>query len=142
MYKKILIPLDNSPADNTILAHIRPFLKLTGAKIILVHVSDGFGARLQEELNLEDSEEIKADRNYLKQRETEFAREGFQVKAFLTGGEPSVEILKITKDEACDLIAMATHGHRLPKDIILGSVADKIRHSTDIPILMIRAPHK
>ena len=142
MFKKILIPLDNSPADDTIMSHIRPLIKMTGANVVLVHVADGYAAQLQEQLNLEDSEEINADRQYLKQREAELTRDGFKVKAILSGGEPPKEILRIVNEESCDLIAMATHGHRLPKDIILGSVADKIRHSTNIPILMIRAPHK
>ncbi len=124
------------------MAHIRPLIKMTGANIVLVHVADGYVARLQEQLNLEDSEEIKADRKYLEERKAELVQEGFNVKVFLANGEPPKEILRIANEETCDLIAMATHGHRLPKDIILGSVADKIRHQTNIPVLMIRAPHK
>lgn len=142
MYKKILVPLDNSPADNTILTHIRTLAKMTGANIVLVHVANGYAARLQEQLNLEDSAEIKADRNYLEERKAELAEEGFIVKSFLASGEPPDEILRIAQEETCDLIAMSTHGHRMPKDIILGSVADKVRHRTNIPVLMIRAPHK
>ena len=139
MYKKILIPLDNSPIDNAILNHIRPLAQMTGAGLVLVHVADGYVARLQQQLNLEDSEEIKKDRQYLKQKEDELHREGFHVKSFLPGGEPSDQILAIAESEHCDLIAMSTHGHRFLKDVILGSVADNLRHRTSIPILMIRA---
>ena len=139
MYKKILVPLDNSPTDDVILSHIRPLAKMTGAGLVLVHVADGYVARLQQQLNLEDSEEIKKDRQYLKQKEEELSREGFQVKSFLPGGEPSDQILAIAENEHCDLIAMSTHGHRFLKDVILGSVADNLRHRTSIPILMIRA---
>ena len=141
MYKQILIPLDNSKVDDVILSHIRPLAKLTGASLVLVHVSDGYVARYQKQLNLEDSVEIKEDRQYLKKREKELTQEGFHVKAHLAEGEPSKEILRIAEEELCDLIAMSTHGHRFLQDIILGSVAENIRHHTDIPVLMIRAPH-
>jgi nucleotide-binding universal stress UspA family protein len=140
MYKKILIPLDNSPTDKVILEHLRPLAKLTGANLILVHVADGYGARYQDQLNLEDSEEIRADRQYLEEQKTQLTREGFNVKAYLTGGEPADQILAVAEDEKCDLIAMSTHGHRFLKDLILGSVAENIRHRTEIPILMIRRP--
>ena len=139
MYKKILVPLDNSPTDDVILSHIRSLAKMTGASLVLVHVADGYAARLQQQLNLEDSEEIKKDRQYLKQKEEDLRQEGFRVKSFLPGGEPSDQILTIAESEHCDLIAMSTHGHRFLKDIILGSVADNLRHRTSIPILMIRA---
>ena len=139
MYKKILIPLDNSPSDQPILTHIRSLARLTKAELILVHVADGYAARLQTELDLADSEEIKKDRAYLQARQQELVKDGFQVKNYLLAGEPAIQILQLAEKEQCDLIAMSTHGHRFFKDIILGSVADNLRHRTDIPILMIRA---
>lgn len=139
MYKQILIPLENSPTDDVILEHIRPLARLTGASLVLIHVADGYVARLQDQLNLEDSEEIKKDRQYLENRKNELIKEGFKVKTHLEGGEPADKILSIAEVEKCDLIAMSTHGHRFVKDLILGSVADNIRHRTDIPILMVRA---
>lgn len=142
MYKKILIPLDNSSTDNTILNHIRPLAALTKASLVLVHVADGYAARLQNQLNLQDSEEIKKDKIYLEKKREELTAEGFPVKTYLVQGEPSDEILSIVAKEQCDLIAMSTHGHRFFKDFILGSVADSIRHRTDIPVLMIRASVK
>ena len=142
MYKKILVPLDNSASDQTIIDHIQPLAKLTHADIILTHVADGYVARLQDQLNLADSEEIKNDESYLERRQKELQKAGLKVKILLVQGEPADEILKIAEGEHCDLIAMSTHGHRFVKDLILGSVADSIRHRTDIPVLMIRSPLK
>ncbi len=123
MYKKICIALDNSPTDTAILEHIRGLAKLTNAQLILVHVADGFGARLQNELNLEDSEEIKKDQSYLDRLEQQLSTEGFNVKAVLVQGKEPVDgILSVVESERCDLIAMATHGHGFIKDVILGSV--------------------
>jgi nucleotide-binding universal stress UspA family protein len=143
MYQRILIPLDNSPTDRTILEHIRHLAKLTKATIILMHVADGFAARLQNQLNLADSEEIKKDQAYLDKHHHHLTSEGFKVKSILVQGKEPVDgILKVVKEEDCDLIAMATHGHGFVKDVILGSVADNLRHRTSIPILMIRSSVK
>ena len=139
MYKKILIPLENSAADNTILTHIRPLAKLAGASLVLAHVADGYVARLQQQLNLADSEEIQSDRNYLETQKNTLEKEGFDVTAYLVCGDPPSEILNILEKEHCDLIAMSTHGHRFLKDLIFGSVAENVRHRTDVPVLMIRA---
>ena len=68
MYHHILIPLENTPADETILAHIKRLARLTGAKLLLVHVSDGWVARNFNQLKLAESEEMKQDRAYLEKR--------------------------------------------------------------------------
>ncbi len=143
MYKKILIPLDNSSTDKAILDHIRFLAKLIGSELILVHVADGFVARLQGELNLADSQEITEDHAYLNTICKSLVADGFKAKAILVQGkEPVAGILDIAQSEGCDLIAMATHGHGFVKDVILGSVADNLRHKTNIPILMIRSSEK
>ena len=140
MYKKIVVPLDNSPTDETILAHIRRLARLTNAQLVLVHVADGFAARLQDQLNLANSEEINNDQAYLDQVSASLQKDGFSAKAILVHGKEAVDgILAIAQEEKCDLIAMATHGHQFLEDMILGSVADTLRHRTDIPILMIRS---
>src|SRR5207244_2472533 len=112
--------------------------RMTGARIALIHVADGYVARNQAQLNLEDSEEMKVDRKYLADCERELANAGFQVTAHLCQGEPAEEILRLAAEEKCDLIAMATHGHGFIKDTILGSVANQVRHKTSIPVLMVR----
>ncbi len=138
IYKSILIPLENSAADDTILTHIRPLAKITAARLMLIHVADGFAARYKNQLNLEDSEEIRLDREYLERRRAELQSDGFTVEAVLACGEPAQEILAAAQREGCDLIAMATHGHRFIKDVLLGSVAENVRHRTSIPVLLVR----
>ena len=137
MYNHILIPLDNSPTDEAILQHIRALAKLTGARITLIHVADGFMARNQQWLD--ESPEMKEDRDYLERRQAELKAEGFQVRAILACGDPTSEILSVVDREDCDLIAMSTHGHRFLRDLLLGSVAEAVRHRTKVPVLLLRA---
>ncbi len=105
MYARILVPLENSPADETILAHVRDLAHRLGASVVLVHVADGWVARNIKQLDLRESEEMRA----------------------------------AAEREGCDMIAMATHGHRLLEDVVKGSTATALRHATKIPILMVRA---
>ncbi len=139
MYKKILVPLENSPTDDTIVAHIQPLARLHGSSILLVHVADGFGARYREGLNLADTEEIREDAAYLVRRRAELEAAGFPVEATLEAGEPATRLTEVAEREACDLIAMATHRHGKVKDIVLGSVAAAVRHRTQIPVLLVPA---
>ncbi|MEW6051926.1 MAG: universal stress protein [Candidatus Zixiibacteriota bacterium] len=139
MYKRILITLENSATDVAVLTHIRPLLKLTGAAVTLTHVADGFVARNQEQLNLQDSEEMCDDRECLERVRLELASEGFNVEAVLLQGEPAEKIVELANSIGCDLIAMSTHGHKFFGDLVLGSVANKVRHLTDIPVLLVPA---
>ncbi len=139
MYHHILITLDNSGSDSAVLAHIRSLLQLTRAKVTLTHVADGFVARNQEQLNLQDSREMEDDRSYLGRIREELAGEGFDVAAVLLQGDPADQIIRLADRIKCDLIAMATHGHGFFGDLVLGSVASKVRHSSDVPVLLVPA---
>lgn len=139
MYRTILIPLENSATDQTILMHIRPLAQQLGSRLILIHVADGYAARYQESLRLAESEEMREDQQYLDQQREALTKEGFDVAAHLACGDPCEEIIKMAQREHVDLIAMSTHGHRLVKDVVLGSVASAVRHRTDIPVLLVRA---
>ena len=138
MYHHILIPLENTPADETILAHIKALARMTGAKLLLVHVSDGWVARNFDQLKLAESEEMKQDRAYLEQRRRELSGEGFSCDAVLALGEPSDEIIKLAQTRDVDLIAMTTHGHRFISDILHGATADKVRHEVNVPVLLLK----
>ena len=139
MYKTILVALENSTTDETILGHIEPLAKLTGARLLFVHVADGWVARTREQLNLADSVEMKEDRAYLESVRERFAGRGIESDTILLAGEPADEIVKLTDERHVDLIAMSTHGHRFLADLILGSTANQVRHVVEVPVLLVRA---
>jgi len=108
MYRRILVPLEHSPADETILAHVRVLARGMGSALVLIHVADGFVARNIRELDLRESEEMREDRAYLDQLCGRLTAEGFDADAVLAGGDPATEIAAAAEREGCDLIAMAT----------------------------------
>lgn len=138
MYHRILVPLEHSSYDASVVEHVRRLARLCGASLVLIHVADGWAARNIHALGLRESEEMRADREYLEQVAAELAREGFEVEALLAGGDPPREIVDAAERERCDLIAMATHGHRFLADLIRGSVATAVRHRSSVPVLLVR----
>jgi manganese transport protein len=139
MYRRILIALENSPADRTILSHVSQLAQLTGAELLLVHVADGWAARNFDQLQLRESEEMQADRTYLEGLRTELEARGFSVETRLALGDPATELIKVTEEQGVDLVAMSTHGHRLIGDILHGATADRVRHIVKVPVLLLRA---
>jgi nucleotide-binding universal stress UspA family protein len=140
MYKKILVAIENSAADRTILAHVADLARLTGAELLLVHVADGWAARHFDDLKLRESEEMKSDRAYLEQVRDGLAAKGLTaVHTELAMGDPASELIRVAEEQRVDLIAMSTHGHRFLSDLVHGTTADRVRHLVKVPVLLLRA---
>ena len=138
MYRKILVALENGPADDNLITHVTELALRLQSELILLHVADGWAARNFDQLQLAESEEIKADRAYLVRMEEKLRKSGIPVTSQLALGNPPQEILKVADAEHCDLIAMGSHGHRLIGDLIHGSAVHEVRHKTTIPVLTVR----
>src|SRR4030095_299818 len=105
MYKRILVAIENSGADRTILAHAGDLALLTGAEVLLVHVADGWAARNFDPLKLRESAALQG--------------------ATLRGmGDPATGLIRAAEQQQVDLIAMSTHGHRFIADLLHGTTAD------------------
>jgi len=138
MYRRILVPLENSAYDAGILQHVRELARLCNASMVLIHVADGWAARHVNTLSLRESEEVQKDRAYLDALCETLHADGFEADSILAGGDPATEITSAAEREQCDLIAMATHGHRGLQDVIYGTTANDVRHRTMVPVLMVR----
>ncbi len=142
MYRKILVALENSRADESLLPHVTELAGRLGSELLLVHVADGWVARNFNQLKLAESDEMKADRDYLERTAAGLRERGLTVTTRLALGDPPTEILKVAAAENCCLIAMTSHGHRLIGDLIFGSTIHQVRHQTAIPVLLVRAKDK
>lgn len=138
MYKRILVPLEHSDYDATILEHVSALAHFCGASLVLIHVADGWAARNVKQLHLRESEEMRLDREYIESQCAALTATGLHADSVLAAGDPSKEIAAAAARENCDLIAMSTHGHRFIKDIIYGSVANEVRHRSRVPVLLVR----
>lgn len=137
MYNTILVTLDGTPTDRAIIEHIKLLAKLMQSRVILLHVADGWAARTFGPDAV--SPEIVEDTAYLNRVRSEFQSAGISAEIELGYGEPAKEIIKWVEQKGCDLVAMSTHGHGFLADLVLGSASRRVRHSIDVPVLLLRA---
>jgi manganese transport protein len=102
-------------------------------------VADGFAARHFKDLKLRESDEIKADREYLDSVASSLAAQSLRVSTELAMGDPATELIRLAEERGADLIAMSTHGHRFLKDLLYGTTVNRVRHLVRIPVLLLRA---
>ncbi|GAB1344366.1 universal stress protein [Gemmatimonas sp.] len=140
MYRRILVPLEHSSYDHVIIEHVRQLATMCQSSIVLIHVADGWAARHQLSLKLRESEEMRVDRDYIEGLCAQLRADGFETESILAGGDPAAEIASAADREGCDLIAMATHGHKGIQDLLYGTTANGVRHRTMVPVLMVRGP--
>ncbi len=132
LYNKILLLLDCSPVDNVIIAHIEKLAKIHNSHVHLFHVVHAHTL---------DQERVEAQRTKkcIQEAEDRLRKEGIDVSFSISEGEPEKEVLKKINEYDCDLIAMATHGHRGIADFLTGSISDVVKHNTCKPILLMKA---
>ena len=137
MYDTILVTLDGTLTDRAIIEHIKQLAKLAHSHLVLLHVADGWAARIYGPDAI--SPEIAEDTAYLERVRAEFQAIGISAEAELAYGEPVKEIIKWVQQKHCDLVAMSTHGHRFLADLFLGTTATQVRHSVSVPVLLLKA---
>lgn len=137
MYDKILLPLDASPTDRAIIEHIKKLAGIMHSQVVLFHVATGASAQFRGADAA--GKEIDESRAYLERVQAEFEAANIPAMAELGYGEPAKEIIKWIQEKGCDLVAMATHGHKLLADIALGTTASRVQHNVSVPVLLLRA---
>ena len=137
MYETILVTLDGTPTDRVIVDHIKTLAKLAGSRVVLLHVADGWAARMHGPDAI--SPEITEDTAYLERIREELRGVGISADAELGYGDPVTEIVRWVEQKGCSLVAMSTHGHRLLGDILFGTTANRVQHLVSVPVLLIRA---
>jgi nucleotide-binding universal stress UspA family protein len=137
MYKTILVTLDGTESDRTIIEHIKLLAHCMHSRLVVLHVAEGWAARAFGADAV--SPEIIEDRAYLEKIRNEFLSAGIATEAELAYGEPAEEIIKWVETWNCDLVAMTTHGHRFLADFFLGTTATRVRHRVGVPVLLLKA---
>lgn len=143
MYRKILVPLDGSKVAEGVLPHAKLLAYSEGAELILLTV----GANPALDFVFSDpglaqsavQEQEDRSQKYISQIENELKAAGFKTSTMLRVGSVADVILGVAEELQVDVIAMSTHGRTGPARWLLGSIAERVVHSSKIPVLLIRA---
>ncbi|WBL25575.1 Nramp family divalent metal transporter [Zunongwangia sp. HGR-M22] len=134
-FKHIAIAIDFSASDKK---SISAALNLGGkaCKYTLLHTVETPGAVIYGK-QIQDYETDK-DTEFLKNYKKQLEDLGYIVEINLSFGTPKKAIPQLLNSEAnnCDLLVMGRHGHKMLKDLMLGTTVDAVRHRIEIPIFI------
>ena len=144
--KKILVPIDFSPATDDVMAYALYFSKQLKADIELFHVSEVADIYASTPWIYSDKEffekhvanlkeEIGA---LLKKYVDKLKKDGVSATASFITGNPFVEIVKKAKEELVDLILIGSHGRSGLEYVFMGSVAEQVVRNSPSPVLTIK----
>ncbi len=137
IYRRILVPLDHSPLDNLALSHAAALASRSGARLYLLHVEEGVTSQVYGPES--STAEVEAGRQYLDSLVGSLAQMHLEVEtAIRHGAIPRREIVRYAREIKPDLLVMGAHGHGGLKDLIFGNTINPVRHSLNIPILVVR----
>jgi nucleotide-binding universal stress UspA family protein len=151
MYKKILVPLDGSELAECALNHVKTlFQDGPAGEVVLLNVvvveipwgeikgvEDGRAATFDYD-GLKKAFMDKS-RKYLTRVKSRFASAGIDVKTkTIESNGASQAIIDYAQENGVELIVIATHGYTGMKKMMLGSVALKVLHGSNVPVLLVR----
>jgi len=145
MFTHLLVPTDGSEASEAVIRQSIEIAQLLKARVTGLHVMQPFHLFSYQPDMLEDTREqfdqdsqrLAAELLAVIERAAEAA--GVPCETLSVAGDlPYEAILKAAEEQGCDLIAMASHGRRGVKGLLLGSETQKVLIHTHKPVLVFR----
>jgi nucleotide-binding universal stress UspA family protein len=143
MYKRILVPVDDSNTSNRGLKEAVQLAKQHAAKLRIVHVVDQSALALTPELGAVDftASLTEGARKTLKKATALAGRHGIKAETAMPenlSGRVADVILNEARRWRADVIVMGTHGRRGISHMLLGSDAEGVVRSSPVPVLLVR----
>jgi len=141
--RRILCATDFSGASKRAYEYAVELAAKLQAEVVVIHAYQIPAYTLPDGM-VEVPVEVESNvRQRLEQQLDEFVRsvdtKGAAVKAQLSDGVPYVEITHAARELKADLIVVGTHGRTGLAHLLLGSVAERVVRTSDVPVLTIRS---
>jgi universal stress protein A len=143
-YKQLLVAVDFSDPSVKALQVACDMGKQLDARLNVVHFvpmrimdmgMEG-GVDFIEEVHKKELEEAKVKlEKFVKQ----FAQADIRIEQHLRSGEPAAEVNTMAGEIGADIIVIGTHGRTGLKHLLLGSVAESILKTADVPVVCVRS---
>jgi len=143
MFRKILYPTDFSDGSKKAMKYLIQ-LKETGVEeVVILHVIDTRLLHIPEIYKIVDMSLLGEKQASAARRKTNYAARQFKAAGIKTivrieKGIPFKEILRVEKEEDISLTVMGSHGASNVREILLGSVAEKVVRKAEKPVLIVR----
>jgi len=135
-YKKILVPVDFSEFSDQAVEFAIHLGKHYDAQITLFHVGLSLDGNFFEELLKEQAGYVETQ---MQLYVDDVKSNGLSVQSTVIPGDSEAkEILRLISENEFDLVVMGTHGQTNLKDMLLGSVTQKVVRLSTVPVLTIR----
>lgn len=149
MYKRVLVPVDDSATSALALKEATQIVKESGGILRLVHIVDlaqfGWGGGEFLDTSNYQANAREAGQKILNNINQELINKGIKTECALLesfGDKLSEMLIDEAKQWDADLIAMGTHGWSELMQFLLGSVAEGVLRNSHIPVLLVRANPK
>lgn len=140
---KVLVPVDGSTCSDRAVAqfieHAAWFRETPEVHLLHVHapipvgrVQQHVGHEMLETYYREESEVLLASAEKL------LRDAGLAFSRHIHVGSAAEIIVKLARELGCDIIFMGTHGRGALPAVVLGSVASKVLHLADCPVLLVK----
>ena len=141
MFSRILVPVDGSDNSYRALDAALLLSEKLGAEITSVHVIEDIPVSyvVSEKLLKEIVDAYKRENQLILSKCSEIAiKKGLVIKTKLLQGNPGSTILDYCEKEKYDIIIMGSRGMGKFKELVLGSVSNKVLHHSSCPVMIIR----
>ncbi|MBR2512829.1 MAG: universal stress protein [Halomonas sp.] len=147
MFNRILVPVDGSKGAIKALEKAIGLHMLTGAELYLLCVFKHHSL-LEASLSMVRPNKLDIPDDALKEYATEIAvhaksyaielgADSIRVRAFVKGGRPSRTIVRFARKRECDLIVIGAQGTNGEKNLLLGSVSQRVAGAAHCPTLVV-----
>ena len=143
MFRKILYPTDFSDGSKKVLAYLIQ-LKTAGAEeVVILHVIDTRLLHIPEiykivDLSLLGEKQAVAARKKANETARKLKAAGLKTIIRIEKGIPFREILRVEQEEDVSLTLMGSHGTSNVKEMLLGSVVEKVLRKAERPVMVVR----
>ena len=145
MFKHLLVPTDGSPLSDSAALKSIQLARALGARVTALHVSPRFHVMTNRAEMLEDTrQEYELDSQAHAERYLSFI-----ASAAKDAGVPcdtvhhisddvTASIIEVARERSCDAVAMASHGRRGIKRVLLGSETQHVLTHSTMPVVVWR----
>jgi nucleotide-binding universal stress UspA family protein len=139
MFNKIIWASDGSESAARALPTALELVEAANGSLLVVHVDERFGARVDGGSVLADEEDIQAR---LEEQVRKLSENGTDASLRVVRGtnrQPADLIANVARDTDADLIVVWTRGHGRIAGALLGSVAQRLLHVAPCPVVAVPA---